>query len=89
MSLYRDDAIVGYAAFFQETGDLAQFAVHQGKHREGIGSALFAACSRRLIPGVNRIRIINVPFDAEEDLEFFQARGARSLTKQFEMRRPL
>ncbi|MFT5288601.1 MAG: ribosomal protein S18 acetylase RimI-like enzyme [Planctomycetota bacterium] len=89
LGAYRDDAIVGYAALFQESGDLAQFTVHPGKHHEGIGSALFAACARRLIPGVNRIRIMNVPSDAEEDLDFFRARGAELITKQFELRRPI
>lgn len=86
---FRDEQLVGYAALFPDSGDLAQLAVGPEHHREGIGSALFASCVRRLAADVNRIRAINVPADAEEDLAFLRARRAEVFTQQFEMVRKL
>jgi len=86
---YRDELLVGYAALFPETGDLARFAVRPEHQAEGIGSVLLAACVRRLPADVERFGIVNVPDDATGDLRFFEGRGARVFARQVEMWRRL
>lgn len=85
----RDDALVGFAALFPETGDLAQLSVHPAHHRQGIATALLAACTRRLRPDVQQVRVVNVPSDATSDLAFYEAVGAEVFTRQFEMLKTL
>ena len=89
LGAYRDESLMGYAALFTGSGDLAQFTVGQTHRGEGVGSALYVACLRRLEPQVDRLRLINIPSDAQGDLAFFRARGAEVFTRQYEMMRPL
>ena len=89
LSAEHDGSLVGYVACFRESGDVAQLFVRGATDFAPVARTLLSACAARTSPGVERLRLVNVPTDATRDLETYARVGARSFTRQYELIRPL
>ncbi len=82
IGLYQDEKLLGYILGNAKTGRIAQFGIHPGHRRCGLGTLLFAYFSRL---GNPRMSIINVDKSNLPTLAFLQKLGFQTYVNQVEM----
>jgi ribosomal protein S18 acetylase RimI-like enzyme len=82
LGAYDGDSCVGYGIVFEPAGNLMQLAVHHHRRRKGVGSAILHALQTELSAP---LKVINIDYELDETLHFYEKQGFSLVLDQFEM----
>ena len=82
LGAYDSDKCVGYGIVFEPAGNLMQLAVHRHHRRKGVGSSILSALQTELNAP---LKVINIDYELDETLRFYESLGFRLVLDQLEM----
>jgi GNAT superfamily N-acetyltransferase len=87
LGVFREGELLGYGIIEPESGDIPQLAVKAGERRKGIGSAIIEALGKE--NKAETLKVINIPSDRPEIMNFLLHCGIPDVVTQYEMIRQL